>query len=489
MSSNIDLNKSFPMAADGSQGPLPKQKEFMRGALHSGTPKYIAYVGGVGSGKTLIGCVTVLSWAVMYPGDYLISRQFMPELKVTTYKTFLEVCPPELILENRVADMTIRIKCANGKSSLILFRQLDEPDKLRSLNLSGFYIDEANQTSEEAFMLLQGRLRGSGIRKGILTTNPKGHDWIYRWFQKKDHFKEETAKEQYKLIKAPSTENVHLPEGYIESLMGSWSQERIDREVNASWDAFEGMVYHEFRRDIHVVRPFKVPDNWDRHIRIDHGYRAPTAVIFAAISPDGDVYVYKEIYEKEWLIREVVLGNPREKKLGLKDNIKGASAFRTAKIDPSTKRRTGKTGESDFDEYLRHWPKDLPPLGLARNDVQLGIDRVKSYLKVHPKLQRPMLYIFETCTNLLEEISTYKYPELKPSEQGNKNEKENPIKANDHALDALRYLIVDLPEPYKVEMSELERKKKYTDIERKLQDEIRILKAPKDDKDPFSDGI
>lgn len=485
----IDLNKAFPEASDGTQGPLPKQREFLSKAMSSASPKYIAYVGGVGSGKTLIGCITMLSWAVMYPGDYLISRMFQPELKITTYKTFLEICPPELILEHRVADMTIRIKCANGKSSLILFRQLEEPDKLRSLNLSGFYIDEANQVSEEAFMLLQGRLRGGGIRKGILTTNPKGHDWIYRWFQKKDHFKDETSKQHYHLIKAPSTENHHLPEGYIESIMSTWSQERIDREINASWDAFEGMVYHEFRRDIHVVRPFKIPDNWERHIRIDHGYRAPSAILLAAVSPDGDVYVYKEIYEREWLIRELILGDPREKKFGLKDYIKGTKSFKTAKIDPSTRRRTGKSGESDFDEYLRHWPSSLPSLQLARNDVQLGIDRVKSYLKIHPKLQRPMLYIFESCSNLLEEISTYRYPELKPTEQGNKNEKENPVKANDHALDALRYLIVDLPEPYKVERDEMERRKKYTDVEIRLQNEIQQLKAPKEDKDPFNDGI
>ncbi|CAM6003512.1 unnamed protein product [Sphagnum balticum] len=252
-----------------------------------------------------------------------------------------------------------------------MFRQLEEPDKLRSLNLSGFYIDEANQVSEEAFMLLQGRLRGSGIRKGIITTNPKGHDWIYRWFLQKDHINNEPAKLQYHLIKAPSTENIHLPEGYLQSMMSAWDDARIKREIEGSFDAFEGQVYSDFRRDLHVVRPFRVPGNWDRHIRIDHGFRNPAAVLFFAISPDGDVYVTREIYVREWLIKEIVKGDRSENKKGLLEYIQGQSSFKTAKIDPSTRNRRGNTGTSDYDEYVRHWPQTLPPLQMAKNDVQV----------------------------------------------------------------------------------------------------------------------
>lgn len=485
----LNLNDCFPVGLDGSRGPLPKQQEFLSTALDPKKSKYIGYIGGIGSGKSLIGCITVLSWCVLYPGDYLISRQFAPELKMTTYRTFLEICPPELILEHRVAESVIKIKASGGKTSTIFFRQLEEPEKLRSLNLSGFYIDEANQVSEEAFMLLQGRLRGSGIRKGIMTSNPKGHDWLYRWLFQKDHMKDQLVKDQYYLIKAPSTENIHLPEGYLQSVMASWDEARIKREIEGSFDAFEGMVYTEFRRDVHVTRPFRIPSNWDRHIRIDHGYRNPAAVLFCAVSPEGECYIYKEIYEREWLIKEIVLGNKKEKKDGITGNIQGSTSFKTAKIDPSTKARRGGTGESDFDEYRRHWPEHLPVLQLARNDVQLGIDRVKSYLKPDPKTNKPLLYVFETCINLLEEITTYRYPDLKPNQQGVKSEDEKPIKVNDHAIDALRYMVVDLPERYKPLQDEIDRHKKYTAAEIRMQDEFKKLTGPKDSKDPFSDSI
>jgi len=486
---NIDLNNCFPIGADNQQKPLPKQQEFLDHALDPKGPKYISYVGGVGSGKSLIGCITVLSWAVLYPGDYLVCRQFAPELKMTTYRTFLEICPPELIIESWSAETRIKIKAANGKTSMVYFRQLEEPEKLRSLNLSGFYIDEANQVSEEAFLLLQGRLRGAGIRKGILTTNPKGHDWIYRWFLQKDHLKSVEVKAQYHLIKAPSTENYHLPEGYISGIMESWDDARIKREIEGSFDAFEGMVYTDFRRDVHVVRPFRIPANWERHIRMDHGTRNYAAILFFAVSPEGEVYVTHEIYEREWFIKDLVLGNKKENKLGIVNRIQGTGSYKSAKIDPSVRRRNGTTKESDYDEYLRHWPDNLPPLQLAKNDVQLGIERVKTYLKVHPKFNKPMLYIFETCTNLLEEMTTYRYQDLKSNQQGTKPENETPIKVDDHAVDALRYMIIDLPEMYKVDLDEAERLKKYTNIEIAFQNELKKLKEPKTKVDPWDDGI
>lgn len=475
----ISLSNCFPEGSDGTRKPLPKQADFLNTALNpsKASAKFIAYVGGIGSGKTLIGCITILAWAIQHPGDYLIGRQFMPELKVTTLKTFLDICPTELILERSVADNWIKIRSVNGKSSIVYFRQLEEADKFRSMNLSGFMIDECNQVSEEAFLLLQGRLRGGGIRKGILVSNPNGHDWVYRYFYQKAHLKNDWAKAQYLLIRAPSTENVHLPEGYLETLHQAWSEDRIKREIEGSFDAFEGAVYSEFKRDVHVVKPFRIPENWPRHIRIDHGYRNPTSVGFYAIGPDGEVYKYREFYEREWLINEIVKGNKREGKTGLTGIVPFDEKFESAKIDPSTKNRRGTNGESDYDEYRRHWPEKWPLLQTAKNDVQVGIDRVKSYLKIHPKSQRPMLYLFETCTNTIEEITQYRYQELKSGQVGQKAEKEQPVKANDHAMDELRYMIVDLPEPYVVPLSAGE--PKFSSVERMLGDEIKALKRPK----------
>lgn len=479
----IDLNACFPLSENTKiQGPLPKQAQFMEAVLNPNNSKYIAYIGGVGSGKTLVGCVTMLTLALQYPGDYLIARQFMPELKITTLKTFLEICPKELIDEYRVADGIIKLRASGGKTSTIIFRQLEESDKLRSLNLSGYYIDEASQVSEAAFMLLQGRLRGPGLRKGFLTSNPNGHDWIYSWFVKQDMFNNPTAKEAYRLIKAPSTENVHLPEGYVESMLASWSPERIKREIEGSFDAFEGMVYHEFRRDLHVIRPFVIPSDWTRVIGVDHGYRNPSAWIWGAVDYDDNIYIYREFYEREWLIEEIIKGNKKQNKPGILAMCKGENITQ-ARIDPSVRAVRGATGFTDWDVYQDNLPKDFP-LMLANNDKTAGIDRVKSYLKVQPSTNKPRLFIFDSCQNLIDEMSKYRYKELTHTQQGKQAEKEEPVKVDDHALDALRYLIMSRPEAPNPNL-DVYKRIAYNSLEGRIYRDLQSVRNPRDNKDPF----
>lgn len=486
----IDLNDCFPESLTGTRGPLPKQEEFLKSLIHEGGSKYVLYCGGIGSGKTLIGCITMISLAVLYPGDYLVCRQFYPELRDTTLKTFLELCPPELIKEYRVADAIVKIKSTGGKISTVMFRQLEEAEKLRSLNLNAFYIDESSQVSEAAFMLLQGRLRGKHVRKGFLTTNPNGHDWQYNWFVKKDMFKTEESKAQFKLIKAPSTENTHLPEGYVQSMLDSWSEDRVQREIYGSFDSFSGQVYSDFRRDVHVVKPFRIPDEWNRVIGIDHGYRNPSAWVWGAIDHDENVYIYREFYKKEWLIEEICKGKTSNgiKEPGVLDLMRGEKIY-NAVIDPSTKatRGTSKNGHpySDYTEYTENLPKTLP-LALANNDISVGVDRVKSFMKVDPKSNKPALYVFDTCANLIDEITNYRYPELKANETNRRNEKENPVKVNDHAVDALRYLIMSRPElPSKSD--EIWKKIKYNSIEGHLHRTLQEKRNPRV-KDPFGDN-
>jgi PBSX family phage terminase large subunit len=464
----------FPVGRDGQRTPLPKQRQFLDALLGS-QYKFVRYSGGIGSGKTMIGCVAMLHLAVLKRGDYLIGRQFMPELKATTYKTFLEICPPELIIEKRVADMEVVLHTVDGGRSTILFRGLEDFDKLRSLNLNAWYVDEAAQVSEDAFMLLQGRLRGAHWRKGYITQNPGGHDWSWRWFVRKEHITSDAVKKQFLNIRAPSIENVHLPDGYIDVMMSTWSNDRIQREIMGSDDAFEGMVFSEFDRSKHVVKPFRIPDDWIRRIGIDHGYRNYAAWVYGAISPDGDLYIYREYYEKEQLIEEICAANKK---------LIGTEKIEMAVIDPSVKATRGATGRSDLDIYLECLPKDFPLL-MANNDVTSGIDRVKSYMKLD-KRGKPRTYVFDTCVHLLDEVMQYRWQETASASKASKNDKEAPVKKNDHAVDAWRYLHMTCPEET-VAVKDPAKDLKYGSIERALYNEIQELKTPNKGRDMFND--
>ena len=447
----VDLSQCFPESDGGTRGPLPKQKQFLDAVLNPKGPAYCLYSGGVGSGKTLIGCITTIILAVLYPGDYLVCRLFNPELKLTTYKTFLEICPKELILEHRVADQIVRIRTQNGGVSNVIFRGLEEPDKHRSLNLNAAYIDESSQVSEEAFTLLQSRLRGKHVRKIYMTTNPNGHTWQYRYFIKKD-WANEKAKTQFFHISAPSYENSHLPDGYVQNLYDTWSVDRLKREVEGSWDAFSGQIYTEFSRNTHVIKPFRIPDDWTRFVAADHGYRNPACFLWMAVDYDSNVYVYREFYQSEWIIEEICKGqgtSPGIIALNKEEKIQGIW------IDPSTKANRGK--DSDFQTYLDFIPKEWPLIP-ANNEVETGIDRVKQYLKIDPRANKPRLLIFENCTNVIEQMTQYKYEELTPGQEMAKNIKETPVKKDDHAVDALRYGIMSRPEePKRADLSDKKR--------------------------------
>lgn len=490
----IDLSQLFPEADDGSRAPLPKQQQTMDLCLNPSGPQFIAYYGGYGSGKSLILCAINIMWGVLHGGEYAICRQFMPELRRTTFRLFKELLPKGLLLEERVADAQIRIRSQRGEA-LFHFVGLDEPGKLDSLTLDGVSFDEASQTSEEAMLKLQGRLRGKkGLRKMLLVGNPKGHDFVYKYFVKKNCFVPikdpttrrvipvETQKNNYKMIIAPSTENTHLPPGYVAQMMATYSPERVQRDIMGSFDAFQGQIYSEFDRNTHVIPPFNIPTEWTRFIGGDHGFTNPSCFLWCAMDYDGNTYVYREFYEREWIIdeicrgkKDVVEGNRKGLiELNEKDRVDGIW------IDPSTQAKRDAHG-SHYDSYLEHLPKTWSLIP-ANNAVTAGIDRIKEMLKPHPKTGKPSLFIFDTCSNLIDELIKYRWAELPPGSTATKNDKEEPVKKDDHSCDALRYAIMSRPEePKKADLSVKKRLEPTLSgsVQRELHD-IKRGGAPKD---------
>ncbi len=83
-------------------------------------------------------------------------------------------------------------------------------------------------------------------------------------------------------------------------------------------------------------------------------------------------------------------------------------------------------------EELRRRSVNVRDVIKNKDSVRNGINRVRELFKSN------RLFIHESCRNLIWELETYAYPDRKADH----NEEENPIKENDHALDALRYAIM-----------------------------------------------
>lgn len=173
-----------------------------------------------------------------------------------------------------------------------------------------------------------------------------------------------------------------------------------------------GAIYPVPEEDI-VISPIKLPGYWPKAYALDVGWKC-TAAIWGAWDRDNDIiYAYSEHYRGQC--------EPAVHASAIQARgkwIKGA-------IDPAARGRNQKDGERLMDIY--------EGLGLnlikANNAVEAGIQ------EVYQRLSTGRLKIFSTLTHLISEYRIY-----------HRNEKGRIVKQNDHALDALRYLVMSLVE-------------------------------------------
>lgn len=210
--------------------------------------QYVALFGGIGNGKTFGSCIKIIELASQFPNNLcLVGRLTYPELRDSTREVFLQaltkIYPPEAYKINK-SENSITF----WNKSIVIFRHLDEPANILSMNLGAFYIDQAEEVDEEVFLTLQGRLRRQNIKelKGLITGNPHGYNWIYyKWgMDLAGGSTNWSHNHNYKMITAPTLANAaNLPANYIDQLKQSYSPEWFARYVMGSWDAFEGQVF------------------------------------------------------------------------------------------------------------------------------------------------------------------------------------------------------------------------------------------------------
>lgn len=418
--------------------PLRGQAEF-----HRSPAPWRLLDGGFGSGKTLCGAAESIALSMGADKNLgLVGRATYPELRDTTRRELLEfpvewegkempLIASPLVSSFNKAENTLTFR--NG--SQIIFRALEDSfDKVKSLNLGWFWVDEGSEITREMWLGLIGRCRRKGFRHtGFITTNPEGRDWLWQDFwarPDKDHF----------AVTVTSYENTYLPDGYVENLKQQFPEEWIKRYVFGSRESFEGLIYKDFKDSPpHVVDEFEIPKDWYRFIGLDHGYRNPTCVLWGAVDFRGDLWIYDEFYAAGKLVSEIA------------EVIKTKNYHQKIQqylIDPSCKNRNGITGKSVMDEFADCGLHFIP----ANNDVRAGINHLQEYIKLD-KNGKPKIKVFRKCTKLREEFQTYRWRDLRPSAKQDAPEK--PLKKEDHAIDACRYMTI-----YVYDTPELKAKKK-----------------------------
>jgi hypothetical protein len=441
--------------------PEPLQQDFITYAA-----KETCYAGGVGSGKTLSGGFKTLWAALTFPGTVgLVGRQTYRALEDTTKKVILygDDKPPIIPLHGsgqaglgHYVAKDEKVVLDNG--SEILFRSLEDHniEKLLSLNLGFAYVDELTETTLKIWMTLLGRLRHPvGPRIAWGTTNPNGHDWVWKRF----HPDAGISHEQVKIYVAPTTANPHLAPDYV-AMLRTMPKEWQKRFVDCSFETAAGMIWDMYSRQVHVFDHEVVgrfPAHWKRMESMDHGRRNPTAWLWWTVDPDGFVIVEDEYYVEGKTPSEhaPVIKSQREM---VAENIRWNSV-----VSPPDCFRASAQGRTVASEYEEAAQIAMTP---ADDNVDAGLLRVAEWLQPveglaypewHPyagtlgpnELGAPRVLISSRCQNLITEIPDYRWQDLSPAAERDKDQPEAPRKKDDHACDAFRYGLMARPRPFK----------------------------------------
>ncbi len=265
--------------------PLPSQAQF-----HASAARFKGYSGPIGSGKSQALCQEAIKLSYLNPGRLgLIGAPTYPMLRDSTQAALLETLNANQVpYSMNKSENTIVMR---DTGSRILFRSVDEYERLRGTNLAWFGVDELSYAQEEAWVRLEGRLRDPKASKlcGFAAWTPKGHDWVYRRFL-------ESKVDGYETVVAKPMENRHvldrIPDFY-ERLKHSYDEKFYRQEVLGEYlSLHEGLVYHSFDREWNVrevSRTLGAPLYWALDFNVD-----PMSSLVAQVR-DGQVLILDEI--------------------------------------------------------------------------------------------------------------------------------------------------------------------------------------------------
>lgn len=440
--------------------PQPHQE-----AVHNDGHTFIGNFGGYGTGKTTVSRQELIKHVLITPkANALVCSQGMAQYE-QTLKRELEADLPAAFVKG-VSVQKQYIDLING--ARIMFRPLDDPDKLRSLNLSMFIILEASETNEETFTQLKTRLRSkaasvpkldpegnivyevgnNGVQvpaiktewlKGIIESNP-GTGWIRTelLYVSSDVHRHGNALADFDIPDAikdnaisshvTSTDcNAYLPHDFIERMCKNKPTWWIARYILSSFEYAEGLVYPSANH--HVEATFEVPKEWKRIIAADYGLSDDFVYLYGAIDDkDGVVHIYKEVRTNNKSIEELAKifhANVKDIPIG--------GYYTQPLLDPKSGAKRDYDKKTLYDHFADYDIMFQP----GHIQVDARVFRVNTYL------ESGRLKIMDCCTDLIGELREYKFPDRKLG--ASEKAAQKPVDKNNHGINPLEWICMALP--------------------------------------------
>lgn len=206
----------------------------------------VLYGGAAGGGKSVLGCYWLMKNCLKYPGTrWVMGRSELTTLKQTTLVTFFKVAKMQDLKANihyKYYDNPKNI-IAFPNGSVIILKDLSyapsdpEFDSLGSLEITGAFIDEANQIVEKAKTVLFSRIRHMldefGLKPKLLMSCNPAKNWVYKQFYKAN--RDNNIEKYRKFIQALVTDNEDIDSNYVENLqkLDKASKERL---LHGNWE-------------------------------------------------------------------------------------------------------------------------------------------------------------------------------------------------------------------------------------------------------------
>lgn len=449
--------------------PNPRQA-----LAHATLVDELLYGGAAGGGKSRFARMEALAFACQVPGSAtLILRKTFPDLnRAGGMIPMLRLEVPRELGKYHTSDRIWTLR--NGSTIELGYLNSDaDVSNYQGAEYQLIILDEGTQQTEFRYRYLLSRLRASGelaarmeaaglYPRAIVTANPGGigHAWVKsRWIDpappeqawRPSPSDEDPDPGVRCFIPARVTDNTHLDERYLKKLNSLPDDERRALR-DGDWDVYAGQRFRGFRRDVHVIEPEDLPLGLGGVIRavgVDYGLDAPYAALWGARLADGLIVVYREDYRAgltpdEQAASIVALEAPGERDVGRPVPVA---------LDPSTWARnphvpTIPKGPGNL--VVDNTDPQAPPPGsiadayrkhLGRAVVRAHNDRLAGVALIADKLRvradgLPRLLIYSTCRNLIRTLPALPRDQKRPEDVD--------TSAEDHAYDALRYLVNEL---------------------------------------------
>jgi len=224
--------------------------------------------------------------------------------------------------------------------------------------------------------------------------------------------------------------NKYVPEDEKRRLREYWAGKADERaRLYGEFVRRSGLVYDQWTPKKHQIVPVQLPRDWKRVACIDPAPTGPTACLWAAFDPNGNMYLYREYYERNLVVSE------HAKNIIVRN---GADRIDLWLIDP----KGGSQRNAETHKTIAQLYRECGiPVREAHLPEDFGLNAAREYINATTTLaaRHPWVKVFNTLTTFAWEITHYVW-DFYHAGPLKGTSKDKPRKRHDHLMNCFQYL-------------------------------------------------